>query len=71
MVESESLVSGFDRLVAGFDEFVNLLLGVATGFGEEDLDALDGGSFDFLVAVGVINIGDFAFQVTKNTLRSG
>ena len=48
-----------------------MFFGVAAGFGEEDFDALDGGGFDFLVAVIVISVGDFAFKIRKNRLGSG
>ena len=65
------MVGGFDGLVAGLDEFVDLFLGVAAGFREEDLDALDGGGFDLLVAVVVVGVGDFTLKIRKNRLGSG
>ena len=47
-----------------------MLLGVTAGFGEEDFDALDGGGFDFLIAVVVISVGDFTLKIRKNRLGS-
>ena len=62
MVKTESL-GGFDvGFLAGLFDFVDLLLGVATSFGEKDLDAFDAWSFDMLIAVILIDLVDFGFQ---------
>ena len=58
VIEAQCLIGGLDGLVAGLDELVDLLLGVAAGFGEENLGALDGGCLDLVVAVTVIDAGN-------------
>ena len=61
VVESESLIGGFDGCIASFDEFVDLFLGVAASFGKKYFGAFDRRGFDFLVTVFQISIGDFTF----------
>ena len=64
------MVGGFDGFVAGLDEFKNLLLGVATGFGKKDFGAFDGRGLDFLVAMAMVGIGNSKFKVVKDGLSS-
>ena len=52
-----------------FDNFVNLLFGVATGFSKKDFGAFDGGGFDIKIAVLVVRIVDFEFEGIKSLLN--
>ena len=68
VVEAESFggsVSGF----VGFDDAINLFLGIATGFSKKNFVAVDGWSFDMLETVTMIYPANFSFNLIKNGLR--
>ena len=68
VVEPLGLVGGFDGGVAGLEEFVDLLLGVAASLGEEDFGTFDRGGLDVVVAMRVVGAGDAGFEFVKNGL---
>ncbi len=69
MVKTEGLGGIRGGFVAGFFDFVDLLFGVAAGFGKENFAAFDARSFNIVVAVLFVGFGDFGFKVIKNELR--
>ena len=60
VIETESLRRVVGRF-GGFDEFVDLLFGVATGFSKKDFGAFDGRSFNLRVSMGFVRACDFSF----------
>ena len=53
----------------GFDDAINLLLGITTSLGKKDLVSVDSWSLDMLETVQTIGLLDFIFDIVKNSLR--
>lgn len=68
MIKAEGL-SGFDgRFFAGFFDLIDLLFGVATGFGEKDFVTFDTRGLNVGKAMFFVNCIDFIFEVIKDGL---
>jgi len=67
VIEAQSLVGG----VGGFqslEDFVDLFLGIATGFDKKNLGAVDGRGLDMLEGVGMIYFGNGRFEPVEDGL---
>ena len=68
MIKTKRLVGIFGRFV-GFNDAVNLFLGVAAGFGKKDFVAVDSWGFDVLETMAMVNLSNFRFLIIKNGLH--